>query len=65
MAYPTNYNGTLDPNSIYTAIYNMILSQQVFADNLNFNEDFINRVDGGLFGDRKLYYSTTALEVHD
>ena len=43
----------------------MIISQQVFADNLNFNEDFINRVDGTLYGDSKLYYSTNALEVHD
>ena len=65
MAYPTNYSGTLNPSDIYTAIYNMIISQQVFADNLNFNEDCINRVDGTLYGDSKLYYSTNALEVHD
>lgn len=65
MAYPTNYNGSLKPNEIYGAIYNMIISQQVFADNLKFNEDFINRVDGGLYGDTKLYYSTDALPVFD
>lgn len=65
MAYPTNYSGSLKPNEIYGAIYNMIISQQVFADNLKFNEDFINRVDGGLYGDTKLYYSTDALSVFD
>lgn len=65
MAYPTNYGGTLNPNDIYTAIYNMIISQQVFADNLNFNEDFINRVDGTLYGDSRLYFATNALNVHD
>ena len=54
MPYPTNYNGSLKPNEIYGAIYNSIISQQVVADNLRFNEDFINRVDGGLYGDTKL-----------
>ena len=65
MAYPVNYNGSLKPNEIYSAIYNMIISQQVFADNLNFNEDFINRVEGSMLGDTLLKYSTDALPVFD
>lgn len=65
MAYPTNYNGSLKPNEIYASLYNMIISQQVFADNLKFNEDFINRVDGGLLGDSRIYVATDALELFD
>ena len=65
MAYPNNYSGSLKPNEIYGAIYNMIISQQVFADNLKFNEDFINRVDGGLLGDTKIYVATDALNLYD
>lgn len=65
MAYPTNYNGSLKPNEIYASLYNMIISQQVFADNLKFNEDFINRVDGGLLGDTKIYVATDALNLYD
>ena len=34
MAYPINYAGKLNPNEIYVSIYNMIISQQVFADNI-------------------------------
>ena len=29
MAYPTNYNGALNPNSVYNLIFNMIISQYV------------------------------------
>ena len=65
MAYPTNYNGSLKPNEIYASLYNMIISQQVFADNLKFNEDFINRVDGGLLGDTKIYVATDALNLYE
>lgn len=65
MAYPTNYDGSLRPNEVYESLYNMIISQQVFADNLKFNDDFINRVDGSMWGDTKLYYATNALAVYD
>ena len=65
MAYPVNYNGSLKPNEIYASMYNMVISQQVFADNLKFKDDFINRVDGGLYGDTKLYYATDALKLYD
>ena len=45
----------------------MIISQEVFADNIGEHQTLVDkaRVDGGLFGDRKLYYSTDVLESHD
>lgn len=63
--YPTNYDGKLKANEIYAGIYNMIISQQVFGNNVKIKNKFINRVDGGLFGDKKLYYATDALALYD
>ena len=56
------FNGTLRSNEIFSALYNMIISQEVFADNIK-GTDLVDqaRVDGGLYGDTKLYYSTDAL----
>ena len=56
------FNGTLRSNEIFSALYNMIISQEVFADNIK-GSDLVDqaRVDGGLYGDTKLYYSTDAL----
>ena len=59
-----NFNGTLHSNEIFAALYNMIISQQVFADNIagtNSRLMEMNRVDGGLYGDTRLYYSTNVL----
>lgn len=60
-----NFNGQLRSNEIFAALFNMIISQQVFADNLKgTNSTLVDkmRVDGTLFGDTKLYYSTDCLE---
>lgn len=56
------FTGQLRPNEIFSALYNMIISQEVFADNIK-GSDLVDeaRVDGGLYGDTKLYYSTDAL----
>lgn len=46
-------------------VYNMIISQQVFADNINDTKSSLvdmSRVDGSLYGDTKLYYSTDVLK---
>ena len=62
---PTNYNGQLRPNEIFAGIYNMIISQQVYADNIaGTNAQLVDkaRVDGSMYGDTKLYYSTDALK---
>lgn len=56
------FEGKLRSNEIFGALYNMIISQEVFADNIK-GSDIVDqaKVDGGLFGDTKLYYSTDAL----
>lgn len=59
------FNGQLNSNEIYAALYNMIISQQVFADNIaGTSAELVDmsRVDGGLYGDTKLYYSTDVLK---
>lgn len=64
MAY-TNFAGQLNPNEIFSAIYNMIISQQVFADNIKGTySELVDkaRVDGTLYGDTKLYYATDVLK---
>ena len=60
-----NYNGTLNQNEIFSAIYNMIISQQVFADNIYDTKSTLadkSRVDGTLYGDTKLYFATDVLK---
>lgn len=58
------FNGQLKQNEIFAALYNMIISQQVFADNIYDTKATLSdmsRVDGSLYGDTKLYYSTDVL----
>ena len=57
-----NFTGRLNTNEIFGALYNMIIGQEVFADNIK-GSDLVDqaRVDGSLYGDTKLYYSTDAL----
>lgn len=60
-----NFNGQLRSNEIFAALYNMIISQQVFADNIYDTKASLvdmSRVDGSLYGDTKLYYSTDVLK---
>lgn len=58
------FAGQLRSNEIFSALYNMIISQEVFADNLGAHQTLVDkaRVDGGLFGDTKLYYATDVLK---
>lgn len=63
-----NFNGQLTPNKIFGSIYNMIISQDVFADNIKGTFSKLvdmARVDGTLYGDTKLYYATDCLESVD
>ena len=55
---------TLTANEIYDTLANMIISQEVFADNLGAHQTLVEkaRVDGGLYGDTKLYYATDVLK---
>ena len=62
------FTGQLRSNEIFSALFNMIISQEVFADNIKgTNSTLVDnaRVDGTLYGDTKLYYATDALESVD
>ena len=59
------FDGRLNSNEIFAALYNMIISQQVFADNLKgTNSSLVDmaKVDGSMYGDTKLYYATDVLK---
>ena len=60
-----NFNGMLNSNEIFAPLYNMIISQEVFAYNIYETKETLadmSRVDGSLYGDTKLYYSTDVLK---
>ena len=59
------FTGQLNANEIFAALYNMIISQEVRADNIAGTYSSLvdkARVDGSLYGDTKLYYSTDVLK---
>lgn len=59
-----SFNGTLNANEIFAALYNMIISQEVFADNIaGTASELVDhfRTDGSMYGDTKLYYSPDVL----
>lgn len=59
------FTGVLNQNEIFSALFNMILSQEVAADNIASGYNSLvdrARVDGGLYGDQKLYYATDILK---
>lgn len=60
------FAGTLTANEIYTALYNMIISQRVY-DITTADPSLANalRVDGTLYGDTKLYTSMDVGESYD
>lgn len=61
------FSGTLTPNEIFSGMFNMIISQQVNVANVKDGfASLVNkaRVDGGLYGDTKLYYDTDVLKSH-
>ena len=59
----STFSGQLKSNEIFSALYNMIISQDVFADNIK-GDDLVSkaRVNGTLYGDSKLYYATDCLK---
>lgn len=61
-----NYTGQLTANEIYTALYNMIISQRIF-DISTADPSLANalRVDGSLYGDTKLYHSMDVGSSYD
>lgn len=61
---PVAFEGRLNSNEVFASIYNQIISQTVFSDNIKGTYSSLvdkARVDGTLYGDTKLYYATDAL----
>lgn len=59
------FNGQLNSNEIFGSIYNMIISQQVFADNIKgMYGELVGKVktEGSMYGDTKLFYATDVLK---
>lgn len=59
------FNGQLNTNEVQSSIYNMIIGQVVNADNIADSYDSLvyrARIEGGLYGDTKLFYSTDVLK---
>lgn len=68
MAVATTFPITLNTNLIYKLQSNMLLSQEVFADNIKDTKSSLLelfRKGVGLYGDEAVYYSTDALAVRD
>ena len=64
----TTWNGQLTVNKIFGTMLDMIISQEVFSNNIKGTFSKLvdmNRVDGTLYGDTKLYYATDCLESVD
>lgn len=62
---PAAFQGQLNSNEVFSSIYNMIISQQVFSDNIKgLYDSLVNKfkIDGSLLGDTKLFYATDALK---
>lgn len=59
-----NFTGQLNANEVYAALYNMILSQKIWAPEISNVSTLAEkaRVDGGQYGDTKLYYASDALK---
>ena len=60
-----SFSGTLNANSVFSAIYNMIISQYTFSDNIKGTYGDLAlkfKTDGTLYGDTKLFYATDCLE---
>ena len=62
------FNGQLNANEIFASLFNMIIGQHMYADNIDGTYGTImeeSRVDGSLFGDTKLYYASDVLHSHE
>lgn len=64
---PTPFLGQLNVNEIFASLYNMIISITTFAGNIEDGFSSLvdsNRVDGGLYGDTKLFVDTDILKSY-
>ena len=61
------FNGQLNTNAVMSSLYNMVISQQTFGDNIKGTySELVDaaKVDGTMLGDTKLYISTNCLESY-
>ena len=67
MSAPTAFTGTLTQNGVLSALYNMIISQEVFSKNVSLKGTLVEkfRLDGTLYGDSKLFMSTDIGTLYD
>lgn len=58
------FTGQLNVNEVFGALYNMIISQKVWAPEVSRIETLAQKakVDGSMYGDTKLYYASDALK---
>ena len=58
------FAGQLNSNLVMASMYNMIISQRVFVNNLGKHQTLVDkaRVEGSLYGDQKLYTATDVLK---
>ena len=59
----SQFTGTLNVNKIQSALFNMIISQDVIGGSIKANYNLVDkaRVDGSMYGDTKLYIDTPTL----
>ena len=60
------FNGQLNSNEIFNSIYNMIIGQIVYSDNISGTfSKFVDeaRTEGSMYGDTYLYYATNVLKT--
>lgn len=65
---PVTFNGVLRANEVFAPLFNMIISQEPFANPIAKKSMKLvdqARVDGSLYGDTKLYISTDALRTYN
>lgn len=62
-----SFAGTLNTNKVFAALYNQIISQQVFGTGISDLSGVYGsrKVDGTLYGDTKLYVSTDVLQTYE
>ncbi len=63
----SNFTGQLNSNAVLSALFNMIISQEVFSNNIRLSGTLVEkfRTDGTLYGDTKLFMSTDVGTIYD
>lgn len=67
MATPKTFTGQLKQSQVLSSLYNMIIGQEVFSDNIKLKGTLVEkfRIDGTLYGDTKLFIATDTGLIRD